>query len=115
MKTDVHFRVRFYKEDSVVIGPGKIELLEAIAQEGSISGAGRLLGMSYRRAWVLVSEMNHLLTSPAVNASTGGSHGGGATLTAVGKALIKRYRSMEAAASAAAASDIAAIKRLIAK
>src|SRR5690349_3008457 len=74
------------------IGPGKIGLLEAIDREGSISAAGRALGMSYRRAWDLVDEINRILGAAAVEASPGGYRGGGAVLTDVGRGLVADYR-----------------------
>ncbi len=77
------------------LGPGKIELLEAIGASGSISAAGRRLGMSYRRAWLLVDEVNRLFTRPVVVASTGGANGGGAQLTDFGRALVGAYRRIE--------------------
>lgn len=77
------------------IGPGKIDLLEAIGDTGSISAAGRLLGMSYRRAWLLVDEVNKLFTRPVVTARAGGQHGGGAQLTDFGRALVAAYRRIE--------------------
>ncbi|MEI6159516.1 MAG: LysR family transcriptional regulator, partial [Roseococcus sp.] len=85
------------------IGPGKIALLEAIGREGSISAAGRALGMSYKRAWELVDQLNTLLGQPAVTASPGGARGGGARLTPVGEGVIQAYRAMERAADAAVA------------
>jgi molybdate transport system regulatory protein len=114
MKPDVQFRVRFYRGDQAAIGPGKISLLEAIAATGSISEAGRSLGMSYRRAWVLVSEMNDMLSSPVVSTAAGGSKGGGTSLTAVGEAVVTHYRAIEVAAAKAAAKDIAALRKLVA-
>lgn len=93
------------------IGPGKIRLLEAIAREGSISAAGRALGMSYRRAWELVDALNRLLGTPAVTASTGGARGGGATLTEAGAALVADYRAIEEAAKQAAAPRLQALAR----
>ena len=80
------------------IGPGKIALLEAIARTGSISGAGRALRMSYRRAWVLVEELNLLFSTPVVTAQPGGPGGGGATLTAFGASLVRHFRAIEAEA-----------------
>jgi molybdate transport system regulatory protein len=74
MKSKVQVRLRVYRDDVIAIGPGKIAVLEAVAETGSISGAARLLGMSYRRAWMLIDEMNHALSSPAVNTAAGGSH-----------------------------------------
>lgn len=65
MKARVEFRVRVYRDDGVAIGPGKVRLLECIAESGSIAAAARQLGMSYARAWQLVSEMNAALKAPA--------------------------------------------------
>lgn len=114
MKSKVQFRLRIYRDDSIAIGPGKIALLEAIAETGSISAAARQFSMSYRRAWLLVDEMNRALAKPAVNTAAGGSFGGGTVLTPVGEELIKRYRAVESVARTAAAIDIAAITRLLA-
>jgi molybdate transport system regulatory protein len=83
------------------LGPGKIRLLEAIANTGSISQAGRHLGMSYRRAWLLVDDMNNCFRDPVIAAQPGGAHGGGAILTAFGQQLVERYRAIEADAQAA--------------
>lgn len=115
MKTQVKLRTRVYRDDIIAIGPGKVALLEAIAGAGSISGAARQLGMSYRRAWVLLETMNASLVSPAVSTATGGSHGGGAQLTPVGEAIIRHYRAIEKRAQQAAADDIAALLKLVAK
>ena len=114
MKSKVQFRLRVYRDESIAIGPGKIALLEAIAETGSISAAGRQLGMSYRRAWVLVDEMNKALAGPAVNTATGGSHGGGTVLTEIGEKMIRHYRAIESTARTAAAADITALTRLLA-
>ena len=83
------------------IGPGKVLLLEAILDTGSISQAGRSLGMSYRRAWLLVDDMNHCFRQPVVTAQPGGAQGGGAALTAFGEKVIRKYRSIESHAMAA--------------
>ena len=83
------------------IGPGKIALLEAIRSTGSISAGARALDMSYRRAWLLVEEINHALREPAVTAETGGRSGGGAALTPVGERVIGLYRTIEAHARTA--------------
>jgi molybdate transport system regulatory protein len=74
------------------LGPGKIRLLEAIEKTGSISQAGRKLGMSYRRAWLLVDDMNSCFRDPVIEAQPGGAHGGGATLTAFGRFCCKSRR-----------------------
>jgi molybdate transport system regulatory protein len=77
------------------LGPGKVRLLEAIDRTGSISQAGRALGMSYRRAWLLVDDMNNCFRDAVIAAQPGGAHGGGATLTPFGQRLIERYRAIE--------------------
>jgi molybdate transport system regulatory protein len=83
------------------IGPGKVLLLEAIRDTGSISQAGRSLGMSYRRAWLLVDDMNRCFREPVVTAQPGGSQGGGAALTAFGQKVVQKYRTIETEATAA--------------
>jgi molybdate transport system regulatory protein len=88
------------------IGPGKIRLLEAIAEAGSISQAGRALGMSYRRAWLLVADLNQCFREPVVAAQTGGSRGGGAALTRFGSKLVTHYRAIEQAAHRAGARHL---------
>ena len=77
------------------IGPGKIRLLEAIDRTGSISQAGRSLGMSYRRAWLLIDDVNRCFRDPVVMTQPGGMRGGGATLTAFGHKLVSSYRAIE--------------------
>ena len=88
------------------IGPGKIRLLEAIRDAGSITKAGIALGMSYRRAWLLVDDMNNCFREPVVAAQAGGSHGGGAALTPFGVRLIDQYRAIEAEAYTATAARL---------
>jgi molybdate transport system regulatory protein len=83
------------------MGPGKADLLEAILATGSISAAGRRLGMSYRRAWLLVDAMNHAFTGPLVEAHLGGAGGGGAQVTELGLEALKRYRDLQDQAWAA--------------
>src|SRR6195256_3105068 len=83
------------------VGPGKVLLLEAIRDTGSISQAGRSLGMSYRRAWLLVDDMNRCFRDPVVTAQPGGAQGGGAALTAFGRTLIHKSRTIETQATAA--------------
>ncbi len=77
------------------VGPGKIALLEHIAATGSISAAGRAMGMSYRRAWLLVETLNALFREPVVSTQTGGKSGGGAALTPFGMELVAVYRKLE--------------------
>ena len=92
------------------LGPGKIRLLEAIGKTGSISRAGRALGMSYRRAWLLVDDMNRCFRAPVVSTQPGGARGGGAELTPFGLELIEKYRAIEARATAAAEPHLQALK-----
>jgi molybdate transport system regulatory protein len=92
------------------VGPGKVVLLEAIRDSGSISQAGRVLGMSYRRAWLLIDDLNHCFSEPVVSAQPGGVQGGGAVLTAFGEELIRNYRAIEAAATAAAKPRLSALE-----
>ena len=106
--------MRVYREDGIAIGPGKVALLEAIAEAGSITAAARQLGMSYRRAWTLVDEMNKALSSPVVTTAAGGSHGGGTALSPTGEALVRHYRAAEDAARLASAEAVAALTRLLA-
>jgi len=114
MKSRVQFRLRIYRDESIAIGPGKIALLEAIAETGSITAAGRQLGMSYRRAWMLIDETNRALSAPAVSTAAGGAHGGGSVLTSVGEQVVRHYRAIESTARVAAAADITALTRLLA-
>lgn len=82
--------------DEIAMGPGKAALLEAITREGSISAAGRALGMSYRRTWMLVDTMNRCWAQPLVETAAGGRHGGGARLTEAGARVLAHYRAIEA-------------------
>jgi molybdate transport system regulatory protein len=93
------------------IGPGKVALLEAIERTGSISAAGRELRMSYRRAWELVEDLNRHLGAPVVAAVAGGVRGGGARLTAVGTAIVKQYRALEAETAVAARIRLTALQQ----
>jgi molybdate transport system regulatory protein len=97
------------------LGPGKIALMELIAKHGSISAAGREMGMSYRRAWLLVDAINHIFREPLVEAQMGGSGGGGARLTPLGRDVVDRYRAIEGAAAAASAADLRALKAALAE
>ena len=77
------------------MGPGKADLLDAIASHGSISAAGRALGMSYRRTWLLVDTMNRCWDLPLVEAAAGGGKGGGAHVTEFGTSILKHYRALQ--------------------
>lgn len=86
-------RMRF--DDQARLGPGKIALLEGIDRTGSIAAAGRAMGMSYRRAWLLVDAVNAMFDEPVVVTASGGAHGGGSTLTPLGASLVAAYRQVE--------------------
>jgi molybdate transport system regulatory protein len=103
--------LRVYFRDESWIGPGKVQLLEAIQEHGSISAAARVMDMSYRRAWLLIDGLNELFDTPAVSTTLGGRGGGTASLTPFGLEIVKRYRAMHAAAEQAIARDAAALAR----
>jgi molybdate transport system regulatory protein len=96
------------------LGPGKIALLEAIQQRGSIAAAGRDLGMSYRRAWLLVDELNHMFSAPLVETHGGGRHGGGAALTGLGGSIVALYREAERKMNFSAIGEIERIEAALA-
>lgn len=114
-KAAVKFRLRITRGDDIAVGPGKIDLLAAIARTGSITSAARELGMSYRRAWLLVDTMNRCFKSPVVETEAGGRRGGGTALTEVGNEVVRRYRRIESAAAKAGAADIRAFLALLAR
>lgn len=98
-------KVRLMLGDEIAMGPGKADLLEAIEREGSISAAARALGMSYRRAWLLVETMNRCFSQPLVQALAGGLQGGGAQLSDEGRQVLQRYRQLQARLRAVAEQD----------
>jgi molybdate transport system regulatory protein len=106
----ITLRIDFDKDRA--IGPGKIKLLELIDRYGSIAEAGRLMGMSYRRAWLLVNNLNRCFRMPVVASQTGGQHGGGASLTDFGHAVVQHYRAVETAAHALGSAHIEALTAL---
>lgn len=95
------------------LGPGKIALLERIGALGSISAAGRAMGMSYRRAWLLVADLNGMFNRPLVSAQMGGRHGGGAVLTALGREIVERYRQLELELASQASAQLRVIEGAI--
>lgn len=100
-------QLRLLLDDVIALGPGKAALLASIEKSGSISAAARSMNMSYRRAWLLVEDMNRCFLSPLVETSTGGARGGGARLTDCGRSVLARYTAMEQAAHAAVQADMA--------
>jgi len=112
-KPEVRFRLRITKGEAIAIGPGKTDLLEAIAQTGSLTSAAKSLGMSYRRAWLLVDTMNQCFREPVVKTASGGARGGSSVLTEVGLEVVRRYRHAEAAARNGGKRDTDAILGLL--
>ena len=107
MKQMVRFRVDFTEACS--LGPGKIELLESIQKTGSLRQAAQALGMSYRRAWLLLDGLNHSFSEPVSTASIGGQGGGGVTLTPFGLEIIRCYRAAALAVESAARQELESI------
>ena len=108
-------RIRILFGEAVALGPGKVDLLEAIAAHGSISAAARAMGMSYRRAWTLVDAMNASFRETLVETATGGSGGGGAVVTPTGHEVLRRYRLIEAHAAALVEAEVSAFADLLAE
>lgn len=103
----IRFRIDFH--DRCSVGIGKISLLEAIARAGSLSQAAHDIGMSYRRAWLLVDSLNADFDTPVISASVGGSGGGGAQLTPFGRELIRAYRDLESRLASLTVEHLSAI------
>jgi molybdate transport system regulatory protein len=104
-------RWRIVDRSTIALGPGKVDLLAAIERYGSISSAGRELGMSYRRAWMLVETMNRTFRSPLV--ATSGWRGKGASLTVDGRRVLALYRELETRSIAAGKRPVASLRRLL--
>jgi molybdate transport system regulatory protein len=99
--------------DTIILGPGKADLLEALARTGSIRDAAAELDMSYMRAWSLIRVMNERFREPLVDAVRGGSHRGGATLTPTGRSVLRLYRKMTKDSERAAAASFRELRRLL--
>ncbi len=106
-------QLRIFFGDDAMLGPGKAALLELIRDTGSISAAGREMKMSYKRAWMLVEEMNAAFRDPLVESTRGGSGGGGARVTEAGLAMLRLYRAIEETAARAGAEDILILKSML--
>lgn len=106
---EIQCRVRVTRGDDIAIGPGKMDVLAAIRDAGSISGAARKMGMSYRRAWLLVETMNSCFERPLVETATGGKSGGGARLTPDGERVLSRYTAMMVEVDAVAERHLLAL------
>ncbi len=107
-------RVRILIGSATALGPGKVDLLEAIARTGSISAAARSMDMSYRRAWLLVDTVNRCFKKDLVVTSTGGRGGGGAVVTPLGEEVLQRYRIMEQKAAKSVSDEVAVFASLLA-
>lgn len=107
-------RIRVICGDEIAMGLGKADLLEAIVETGSISAAGRRRGLSYRKAWLMVDEMNRCFARPVVEAKKGGAKGGGAQVTEMGREALRQYRSIQALAEASIAKELRDFRRLLA-
>jgi molybdate transport system regulatory protein len=112
---DTRLSIRLDLTSGDRIGPGKIALLETIRETGSISAAARKIGMSYRRAWLLVEQINESLQYPAVTPIAGGRQGGGAVVTPVGEQIIEIYRAIENTASKYASGEFRAVEKIVRK
>ena len=112
--SSLHLRQRILFGKAIAIGPGKAELLERIIDTGSISAASRQMGMSYRRAWLLVDTMNQCFSSPLIETAAGGSGGGGARITPLGERVLALYRQIEEKTAAAVADELSELSALLA-
>jgi molybdate transport system regulatory protein len=108
-------RIRVLFGSAFAIGPGKADLLQGVADTGSISAAARAMGMSYRRAWLLIDTMNRCFREPVMDTATGGAGGGGAQITPFGRTVLAAYREMEAGATSAIDRHMPAFSRLLRK
>jgi len=106
MTTSIRLNLRLTFPGGVPLSHGKAELMELIRETGSISQAAARMEMSYRRAWLLVDELNHLFREPAIETKQGGKSGGGAALTDFGEELLRRFRAMEARTMTALDADL---------
>ncbi len=106
-------RIRIVLGPDIAIGPGKAAILEEIKNAGSISAAGRSMGMGYKRAWYMIDTMNKCFNEPLVVTVKGGKSGGGARLTKLGEEVLKRYRKMEELSAKAIARDLSNLKKML--
>ena len=106
-------RIRILFGEDAMLGPGKADLLERIHETGSIAAAGRAMSMSYKRAWMLVEEMNRAFRDPLVAPTRGGAKGGGARLTEAGETVLSNYRKLEEIMAEAGAARIGVIRSML--
>ena len=105
-------RLRVVFEGGRRLGPGKADLLELVSETGSISAAGRRMGMSYKRAWTLIEELNAMFRAPLVHSVRGGAKGGGAQLTEMGETILAHYRALEREAALHGHAELEALTAL---
>jgi molybdate transport system regulatory protein len=105
--------LRLFRGEDIAMGPGKAQLLEAIIRTGSISAAGRTMEMSYRRAWLLVDEMNRCFKQRIVSTAKGGKAGGGAEVTPFGLEMLRKYQEMVVATHRVAHAYVGLFKDLL--
>ncbi|MBK5954347.1 ModE family transcriptional regulator, partial [Rhodospirillum rubrum] len=115
VKTGERLRLRLKLCNFAAMGPGKADLLDALEDTGSISAAARRTGLSYRKAWMLIDELNRAFRDPLVSTAFGGAGGGGARLTPTGATVLAAYRRLEQLAAQAGADEIALIQSLVAE
>lgn len=106
-------RIRIVFGQDEMIGPGKVDLLERIDRCGSIAAAGREMNMSYKRAWELIGTLNAMFHAPVVNSTRGGSGGGGAVLTDLGREVLSLYRDFETEAASGGAGPLRSLQALL--
>jgi molybdate transport system regulatory protein len=104
----------YFEPDGGYLGPGMAQLLQGIREHGSISRAAATMGMGYRKAWLLIQQMQETFAGPVVTTATGGLAGGGAVLTELGDALLSNYRAVEASSRQAAALELRTLSAMAA-
>lgn len=109
----VRVRLRLQAAESILMGPGRADVLQGVAETGSIAEAGRRLGMSYQRVWSLVKAMNEDFVEPLVTKQRGGAAGGGAALTPTGERVLAAYRTAERVAQKAASQPLLELHALL--
>lgn len=109
----LRIKLRLEYDSPLILGPGKAELLARIERLGSISAAAREMGMSYKRAWTLVEEMNIAFADPVIDSARGGAGGGGASVTATGRQVLHHYRALEKLLREEGAEDLRALNDLL--
>jgi molybdate transport system regulatory protein len=108
-------RLRLKADDKLILGPGRLQILRGVEETGSIAAAARTMGMSYRRAWLLIDDINHCFQQPLVESVSGGKRGGGAQVTELGKQVMALYSDLLATTEAAIATHKDQLSALLAE